>query len=157
MSGFKEKKSGFVYEITSRHRDFFDKVKELLPPNPRIFYPGCGPDKSLTNYFQNASIVHLDKDPDWIKPPNFVLGEYDHLPFQKNTFDMLFACDNHATESEFNLFLDTLKRDGIVVFEGTISCGPYTLDEAITNRRLRPLGPPSLNIPGAIYQVFRKL
>lgn len=143
--------------IAKNHADFFDKVKGLLPPKPLVFYPGSGGDRTLTKYFDSANIVHMDKSPDWDLPPNSVLGVYELIPFREEVFDMLYVSDNHATEEEFNLMLDTVKKDGVVVFDSMFSCGPYTIDQAITNKRLRPFGKPSLNILTGMYQILRKV
>lgn len=143
--------------IAKNHVDFFDKVKQILPPNPLIFYPGAGADNTLIKYFKNSYIVHMDKNPHSNLPPNSLLGVYEHLPFRREAFDMLFASDNHANEEEFNLMLDTVKKDGVVVFDTMFCCGPYSVEQAIINNRLKPIGKPSLNILTGMFQVFQKV
>lgn len=142
-------------ELARNKSEFFEQIKGLLPENPIIFYPGSGPDDSLTLFFDESRIIHLDRDPSCEAPPNSVAGQYAHNPLKDDSVDLMYISDNHANEEEFNILLKSVKIGGYVIFDDD-TCGPYKPEDAFTNPQLQPLGFLGLNTVVGSCHVFRK-
>lgn len=107
-------------------REFLSEILKrnpLLPSLPTItsiYYPGCGVDFVLDDFFKPHQITYLDRSPmrKDVKQGNF--GSTPDIP--DGLFDALFLQDIHQDKKQMAELLRTLRIGGVVI-QGTFACG----------------------------------
>ncbi len=139
---------------------FFKKLRELYPIKT-VYYPGCGSDKKLEDYFAKEEIVYLDNGyrrmfildaqqeiERGIKTAGRVSADYGRAPFKDEVFDALYFNDNHADSKEFEEMLRLVKPGGLVIIANTCF-GGVSKPQAMRTSNLKNLRLPFRHIADA--------
>jgi len=106
-----EKKYNMILKLLNKHRIKFNKKL--------ILDLGCGPfffEKFLEkNKIKTKNFILLDKDKDLIKKRNFVIADFNYLPFKSEIFDIVFCIDSFHFLNNIHEIKRVLRKDGILL------------------------------------------